>query len=295
MEKGTSNGLENDRKRLECGPYFANTDDILRHYASLHPMAGHAASIVSPKIFRALGFTLPETAVAIALLHRGSGRASEIAQDVRIPRQTTYSILAKLVHDGLVTPTSGKGVRRFTLDYGQLMHYIEERKDELERIRESLRNGYAPSVAIQESQSRLPRVAYYEGATGLGHLFESMLEVYRKGKSKKFRGYGINFLASTRGLEDYVRSFLEERGRLGVSADLFIARGPDDFKITNESSRLGRNIKHLDIDEQNAGIYLVGNRVYLFSFKENVGVVVENQAIAEFLKNAFDDHWAKSA
>lgn len=258
-------------------------------------MPSASGAILSPKVFRALGFTVPETAVALALIRRSTARASEIAEDLRIPRQTTYSILEKLAHDGLVIPTSGKGIRRFTLDYGQLTRYVEERREELGRIRDSLRTGYAPSVAIQETQSRLPRVAYYEGATGLGHLFDSMLEVYRKGKSKKFRGYGINFLASTRGLEDHVRSFLRERAELGVSADLFIARGPDDFKITDESSKLGRNIKHLDIDEQDAGIYLVGNRIYLFSFRDNVGVLVENQTIAEFLKNAFDDHWTKSA
>lgn len=258
-------------------------------------MKSPAAALVSEKVFKGLGLGKREAKVALALIRRRTARASEIAEDTGLPRQTAYSILTKLVHEGLVVATSGKGIRRFMLDYGQLTRHVEEKQGELDRIREGLRTGYAPSVAIRESSSRLPRVTYYEGSAGLAHLFDSMLEVYRKGKVKKFRGYGINFLASTRGLEERVRSFLEERGKLGVSTDLFIARGPDDFKITDEPSRLGRAIKHLDIDEQDAGIYLVGNRVYLFSFKDNVGVMLENQTITEFLKSAFDDHWEKSA
>jgi hypothetical protein len=129
---------------------------------------------------------------------------------------------------------------------------------------------------------------------GLEYLFRSMLEVYRKKKTQKFRGYGINFLARTQGLEDYIRYFLKERSRLGVTTDLFIAQGPDDFRITNETTKLGRDVKHLAIEEQNAGIYLVGNRVYLFSYKNNVGVMVENKEIVALMKSTFDDHWKKS-
>jgi hypothetical protein len=185
-------------------------------------------------------------------------------------------------------------VRRFSLDYAQLRRYVDGRRTKIMRVQESLRTGYAPAIAQDEGIRALPRVVYYEGSLGLEHLFDSMLAVYKKGKSKEFRGYGINFIAGTKGLEESIRRFLKERGALGVSTDLFIAKGPDDFRITDESTRLGRNIKHLDIDEQNAGIYLVANRVYLFSFKDNVGVMVENQAIVEFLKSAFDDHFTKS-
>lgn len=242
-------------------------------------------------VLTALRYSKREVKVALALLELKSARATVVGKKADEPRQTTYSILKRFVEDGLVTSTTKGNVRYFVCDYRHVTRFVDNEQSRLRRIRHSLDTGLSPAVARASNIAALPSVTYYEGSLGLEHLFQNMLEVYKKGKYKRFRGYGINFLAETRGLEDYIRYFLKERAKLGVTTKLFIAQGPDDFRITNESTRLGRDIKRLDIDEQNAGIYLVGNRIYLFSFKDNVGVMIENQAIALFMENAFDNHW----
>ena len=245
-------------------------------------------------ILVALRYSKREVKVGLALLELKSARASRISKLADEPRQTVYSILKRFVEDGLVTSTVKGGVRYFMCDYRHVTRFVDSEQSRLRRIRHALDTGLSPAVALGTGIAALPSVTYYEGSLGLEHLFENMLEVYKKGKYKRFRGYGINFLAETRGLEDYIRYFLAERAKLGVTTKLFIAEGPDDFRITDESSRLGRDITRLDIDEQNAGIYLVGSRIYLFSFKDNVGVMIENQAIAQFMESAFDDHWERS-
>src|SRR5688572_30131021 len=121
-------------------------------------MKSPAAALVSEKIFRGLGLGKRDAIVALALMRRRVARASDIATDTKLPRQTVYSILKKLSHDGLIVPTSGRGIRRFMLDYGQLIHYVENRKEKIEKIRESLRTGYAPSAPLRDRPSRLPRV-----------------------------------------------------------------------------------------------------------------------------------------
>ena len=246
------------------------------------------------KLLEALDLEKREIEVVLALLARGNARAGELADDTGLPRQTVNSILSRLAHEGIIVATSGKGVRRFACDYAQLARYLDSEQERIHSLRKSLSTGNEAPVTADRTHGSLPMVTYYEGAVGLERLFKSMLELFRKGKVRQFRGYGVNFLAGTKGLEAFIRYFLRERARLGVSANLFIAKGPDDFKITGEATRLRRNIKHLDIDEQNAGIYIVGNRLYLFSYKENVGVMIENPSIASFLKGAFDDHWDKS-
>ncbi|MEK7613363.1 MAG: helix-turn-helix domain-containing protein [Patescibacteria group bacterium] len=244
-------------------------------------------------ILTALRFSKREVKVALALLEEKSARASIIGKKTDEPRQTVYSILKRFGEQGLVTSTVRGGIRYFVCDYRHLARFIKNEQSRLKRIERSLETGLSPSVALESNITALPSVTYYEGSLGLEHLFDSMLDLYRRGKYKRFRGYGVNFLAETRGLEEYIRSFLKKRSAMGVITKLFIAKGPDDFRITDESTRLGRDIKHLDIDEQNAGIYLIGNRIYLFSFKDNVGVMVENQAIAGFMEDAFDDHWTR--
>jgi hypothetical protein len=73
-----------------------------------------------------------------------------------------------------------------------------------------------------------------------------------------------------------------------------IARGPDDFSTSDADKTYGRTYKRLPIDEQNAIVYLAGNKIYMFSFATQVGAVIEDQAICSLLTAAFDDHWEKT-
>ena len=245
-------------------------------------------------VFVALGLKKREVRVMRALMLLKSARASDIAAECALPRQTAYSILKKLIGHGLVIGSSRGWYRTFSCDYGQLVRFVEGERRKLQRIRDALTSGNSVPTETERHSSPLPAVTYFEGSLGLKLLFDNILDTYKRGKHKLFRGYGINFFAKTWGLEDYIRYFVKKRFGYGVQTKLIVAKGPDDFRITDESTRYGRAIKHLDTDEQNAGVYLVGSKVYLFSFKDNVGVMVENQSIAQFLEVAFDDHWAKT-
>lgn len=256
-------------------------------------MSGDHGEMYKP-VFQALGLKKREVRVMRALMHLKSGRASDIAAECGLPRQTAYSILKKLIERGLVVGSSKGWYRTFSCDYGQLVRFVEDERRKLQRIRDALTSGNSVPTETERHTSPLPTVIYFEGSLGLRLLFDNILDTYKRGKFKIFRGYGINFFAKTWGLEDYIRYFIKKRFTYGVSTKLIIAKGPDDFRITDESTRYGRSIKHLDTDEQNAGVYLVGNKVYLFSFKDNVGVMIENQTISAFLTAAFDDHWEKT-
>ena len=94
-------------------------------------------------------------------------------------------------------------------------------------------------------------------------------------------------------MEDFVRDFVKKRHNLGVATRLLIGEGEDDFKISKESDKLGRDIKHIDIAPQKAGIYLVGDRVYMFSYEDEVGVMIENKNINNFLKEIFEVEWKR--
>jgi len=95
-------------------------------------------------------------------------------------------------------------------------------------------------------------------------------------------------------LGDYLYDFVKKRHAYGVKTELFIGKGEDDFMITDgRSSALGRTVKHLNMPPQQAGAYIVGDAVYLFSYRDNVGIKIENAAIVELLKASFDDHWKR--
>jgi predicted DNA-binding transcriptional regulator len=219
-------------------------------------------------------------------------RASEAATAAKLPRQTAYSILANLTHRGLLVETDRNGVKHFYTDMKEIARFIDLERSRLGKVRDSMRLG--SGYALKDTpRSDMPSVQFYEGALGLRKLFESILELHKKGKVKQFRGYGINQFKDSPALREYLSHFVRMRGSYGVKTKLFIGQGADDFKITGEASAQGRSVKHIDIEPQLGAAYFVGDRVYLFSYRDNVGVMIENQAIATMLKDAFDDHWKR--
>lgn len=241
---------------------------------------------------RALGLSEKETRVYLAMLRSGATSASGIAKEAKLPRQTTYSLLETLVASAFVEQSDRKGVRQYYADPALLGRLIARRKEALDRHKKALDDEIPRILAEGKRGSALPVVQYYEGQEGLKRLFEHMLEAHKSQKAKTFRGLGVNRIYG--GMEGYIREFFARRHKLGVATKLLIADAPDNFGIKDERTALGRSVRRLPIDEQEAGIYLVGKGAYFFSYRDNVGVMVENQAITEYLKQAFDLLWERT-
>lgn len=223
----------------------------------------------------------------------GRAGAASLAREVDLPRQTVYSLLEDLVAGRFIEQSDRKGVRQYYADPNQLLRLLNHRKEELDAHKRVLREELPKFLAKGRRAKALPVVQYYEGQEGLKRLFENILAQYKKGKLKSFRGFGINQFYP--GMEEYLASFVEKRNAYGVQTTLFIANAPDAFGIRDEQSALGRTFKRLPIEPQQAAIYFVGNAIYLFSYKDNVGVMIENQAIAQYMKDVFDSFWEKTA
>lgn len=241
---------------------------------------------------RSLGLSQKESQVYLSMLKTGATSAAEIARAAELPRQTTYSLLEELVAQGFVEQSDKKGVRQYYADPNELAKVVARRKEALDKAKKALDEEIPQVLAQNRRGTALPIVQYYEGQEGLKRLFEHILDQHRSAKAKTFRGLGINKIYG--GMEAYIREFFVRRHKLGVTTKLLIANASDNFNIYDDRTALGRSVKRLPIDEQEAGIYLVGKGAYFFSFKDNVGVMIENQAITEYLKQAFDLLWEKA-
>lgn len=239
-----------------------------------------------------LGLASKEIEVYLTLLKTGQASAAIVAKHSGLPRQTVYSLLGSLVEARFVDQSDKNGVRHFFADPNSLSKLINQKKESLDRNKKVLEEELPKFLAANKRGASFPVVQYYEGQQGIKRLFDEILDQHKRSKAKIFRGYGINQFYE--GMEEYFRYFVEERYKYGVDTKLFIANAPDNFGIKDESTALGRAVKQLPIEEQQAGVYMVGNRVYLFSYKDNVGVMIENQAINSYLKEIFDILWSKS-
>ncbi|MFA6042405.1 MAG: helix-turn-helix domain-containing protein [Patescibacteria group bacterium] len=241
---------------------------------------------------RTLGWPDKQITVYSALLGLGSAGASEIAEGVKLPRQTVYSLLSELLEKEVIEQSDQQGVKQFVANPDALLLRLEKDQLQLQKTKTELAAELPKILAKQRRKPSYPQVTYYEGKEGLKRLFNGILHFYQRDGEKAFRGYGVNFMKPALG--DFLYTFVKKRSEYGVDTKLFIGLGPDDFGITGPENQLQRDIKRLNMPAAKAGVYLVGDRAYLFSFVDNVGVMVENPAIVELLKRAFDDHWKKS-
>ncbi|TAK57417.1 hypothetical protein EPO17_01965, partial [Patescibacteria group bacterium] len=121
-------------------------------------------------ILSELGLPPKEISVYACLSKLGSAKASVISKEVKLPRQTTYSILNQLVKKGFVMQADLRGVRRFGIDPKQLSKMIVEKKNRLEKARQSLENQSLAETFGTERIKTFPKVHYYEGSEGMKRL-----------------------------------------------------------------------------------------------------------------------------
>ncbi len=238
------------------------------------------------------GLDEKEARIYLATVKVGPSPLSKIAREAGVLRQTTYSIVSNLVQRGFIEESDRAGVKQFFADPKKLLLLLERQKEALETSKNDVEQLLPEFERIRLSRTtKIPSVRYYSGDEGVQEAFEDILDHYKTGSEKKFRGYGVNTMRDILG--DYLPEFIRRRGELGVETDLFVAEGDDDFEIT-ETTQYGRKVKRIAMPKQNAGAYVAGKRLYLFSYTDKVGVVIENKAIVDLLTQAFDDHWKKS-
>ncbi len=243
------------------------------------------------QILTNLGCGSKEIRVYIALLGFGVSSATELGRETKLPRQTVYYLLDSLTEKGLVEQTDKRGVKQFFADPFKIKTVIDNKRHQLEINKKKLDLELTRFVSENHIGTELPKVQFYQGQEGLKRLLSSILDLYKKGKYKTFKGYAINEYYP--GMEEFIDNFIKERYKLGIQSRLFVPKDTDFDKIGGQDT-YGRKMKTLDIEYHKAAFYIVGNRIYLFSYKDGVGVMVENTNLANLFKDMFDNQWDRN-
>ncbi len=242
-------------------------------------------------LFEELGFNNKERDIYEALLRIGPSASSVVAKEVNLPRQTVYSVITKLVEEGFIEEGIWKGVKKFVADPEALISALDLRTKKAEKLKQKVEEMLPILTSLSKTHRAMPKITYYEGEHGLKRLFDSILNQYEKGADKIFRGFGINYLGRT-GIKEILYDFVKERyEKYKVETHLLVAEGEDDFGIDDGLGKLGRNVKHIKMDPQNSAVYLVGGKIYLFSYDDEIGIMIDNSSMTSMLVSIFDAYW----
>jgi len=233
------------------------------------------------KVLSQFNLNNKEIGVYIASLELGMTSVAKIARKAEIKRTTTYDVLEGLIKRGLIGQTK-KGKKRlfYAEEPEKLEKLLDEKKEDLMEIMPILKSLYNVS-------GTKPKIRYYEGKEGLK-------EVYRDTLS--YEGELIAFVTENiiKHLgQDFANEYRKKRTKAKITVRVI---GPDrpeiiEYKKTDKKylkkTRLVPKEKFPFSIEMN----IYGNRLAFISFKEEMGIIIESNEIANNMRLLFELAW----
>lgn len=233
-------------------------------------------------ILNQFGLENKEDEVYLALLELGTSGVNEIAIKAGIKRTSAYDVLASLKKKGLLGQTQ-KGKKRlfYAEEPEKLAKLLEEKKEKLEEIMPILKSLY-------NTAGGKPKIRFYEGKEGLKEVYKDTL----KYKGKLFAFVTENIIRHLGA--DWADEYLNKRVAAGISVKVI---GPDTDEVKEyaaaDNKKLLREIRIVPKERFPFSIEMdvYGNKVAFLSFKEEMGVIIESNEIANNLRLLFDLAW----
>lgn len=239
------------------------------------------------KILSPLKLNKKELFVFETLFLLSEAKASKLAEECSLPRQTVYSIIDKLHRLQLIAESRVGRVKLFRTS----SEHIEDALNfQITSFKKSIENFQSEKELLKQSKTNNSHsnLLHYKGKIGIKYLLKHITKLYTSKKAKTFRAYTMSQFKE--GFEDEFEEFIIARSKADTESKIFVPKGTDFRKILG-FNKYKREFKVLDMEDFGSALYIAGKQVYLVSYKDNEGYMIENQNIALFLKEIFDIHW----
>ncbi len=229
-----------------------------------------------------IGLNEKEAKVYVAVLELGEGSASEIAKKSEVNRATTYFTLENLMKIGLVSASNEEKKQKFVPeDPSQLENIITKQQRELEEKKKGLKDIVEELNSINSASIKKPIVKYYLGKEGIMRMAESSFE--------EVANEEMWLAFSKDDLDEFLSSSENEKLIKKRESKNNVLRGLYNSDKLTLSSK-APNIR-LKVDSKKyyfpGDIAIYGNKIRLTSYKDQIGIIIENEDIAETLKSVF--------
>jgi sugar-specific transcriptional regulator TrmB len=230
------------------------------------------------------GLSDNETLIYIAALELGGAKVSQIAKHAQTERVNTYYHLGQLQKKGFIySSKEGGGGQFFAVSPRKVVNLYSDRLSQLKAIIPTLN-------AIENNKSGKPRIRFYEGTEGVKQVYNETLSEKRGGEILCI-GSAEKIMAILG--EKWAKEYLKRRkGRLLK------------MRAIIEDSEAGRERKKNDALEMrqtillpkgkfpfNNEINIQGNKVYIASYGELFGVIIESRDVARTMTSFFELAW----
>lgn len=228
-----------------------------------------------------VGLSEKEIAVYTSLLELGESSINKITKKSEVNRVTVYPIIQKLIEKGFVSKLYKEGKSYFkAIPPEQILDLLKEKSDKIRLI--------LPELKKRTNKAKTSTsVELFRGRKGM----YSFVERLYSGKEKQMYAYG-NFDIAKKALEYQALHGRKLRILKKIKLDIAISPIYDDYLKENTYRRLTRirfndSLKALEV-------YIIFGKTLVGIFevsKELIGILIENEKLAEYHKFIFDKLW----
>lgn len=222
------------------------------------------------------------------LVKNGPQTAGKISTSTPLKRGLVYKILDNLVNSGLAIKHDSPGkVAIFEPAHPLKLKELAEKKEaDAKNAQEALKGVLEKMTIDYNLISGRPGVKFYEGIDGITNIYDSLLEQGKPIDSFEDKGEMIALIP------EYAKAYPKRRVKLGITNRVI---APSDNPINQTDESLMRETRFIPTKDFpfRMDVKIAGRLVSLITFqKENpVGVLIDNQEIAENFRILFEMVW----
>src|SRR3989338_441523 len=229
-----------------------------------------------------LGLSEQESAVYLATLELGASSISDIAKKAGVKRPTAYYVIDGLMNKNLIS----KAPR------GRRTLYIAEPPSRLLanlRVQEEKLVNLLPRLeSLQNSAGNKPRVRFYESKEAINTFYNEIFKTHRKILAMGSM-QSISDFFSYEEIAAWFRLLRDEGGKIHDLVD----DTPETRKYAKAEYRKGHGpLKYLPAGfKMGTDTIISGNKIALISYSSLIGVLIENDEIAQTQRQMFEFIW----
>jgi sugar-specific transcriptional regulator TrmB len=231
-----------------------------------------------------LGLTEKEASTYLTLLELGDANLADITRQTKLKRTTLYEVIRSLKEKGLVSTIRS---------HSRLIYTAEDPRTLSDRLDEqrAVLDGMLPEMlSLTNALPRKPRMQYYEGIEGIKEVYRDTLEYPDQEllawvSEEAGKSFDTDFLNNI---------YLPGRIKNKIWVRAIVSDTPQMHELLGNDATALRHTKAVSHEQfpYTMQINLYGKRrVAFMSFREQTGLIIENESIYNTLKSIFEQQW----
>jgi len=243
----------------------------------------------SVSLLQQLGLSPKAITIYLANLELGTATVGEVAEKAKINRTTIYHILPELKSSGLITEIES-GNKNFLVpeNPSQLYKLATQKTQVAHQFADKVSAVVPELMSIFNLPAKKPRIKFYEGVEGLEKIYDDTL-IGDHDAIYAFSDYEKMLMAMS---DNFIKEYPKRRTEKGIKFYCISAPGECANKLSLLDKEQKREMKIVPNIKFDTEINIYGDKVALMSFvRPQMGVIIENRAIAQTLKTTWKAWW----